>query len=228
MRILITGGSGTLGKEMIALLDKKEHQVHAPTSSEMDITDFYACKNVFDTQTPELVIHCAAFTDVKKSEFEFVKSIKTNIIGTCNLIFCCEEKNIKLVYISTDYVFDGNKGNYTIEDPINPLTKYAKSKAAAELAVRMYNNSLVIRTSFFGHNFPYEKAFVDQYSTKDYIDIMAPKILECGLSNSIGIKHIYSKKETIYDKAVKRNKNIIPIKIKDINNILIPIDVSLI
>ena len=101
-----------------------------------------------------------------------------NVLGTLNVLKSCKDLGKKLVFISTDYVFDGEKGNYTIDDPINPLSKYAKTKAAAELLVRTYENSLVIRTSFFGYDFPYEAAFVDQWSSKDYVDIIAPKVME--------------------------------------------------
>lgn len=223
--ILLTGGSGTLGKELLKLLDNK-YKIYAPSSSELDIKDFISCKEWFEIYRPNLVIHAAAYTDVKASEENYIKSINTNIVGTCNIINCCDSHNTKLVYISTDYVFDGKKGNYLIHDSINPLTKYAKSKAAGELAVRMYPNSLVIRTSFYGHTFPYDKAFVDQWSSKDYIDIIAPKILSASLSDKKGIIHVSSKKRTIYEIAKQRKPDVYPISLKEIN-LNIPIDVSL-
>ena len=96
------------------------------------------------------------------------------------------------------------KGNYTIDDPINPLSKYAKTKAAAELVVRTYDNSLVIRTSFFGYDFPYEAAFIDQWSSKDYIDIIAPKVLEEILSDRLGVAHTGAERRTIYAIAADR------------------------
>lgn len=207
-RILLTGGSGTLGKELLKLFKDTDYKVLSPSSTELNITDFVLCREWFRNHKPNLVIHAAAYTDVKTSEENYIKSINTNIVGTCNIINCCDEQDIKLVYISTDYVFDGEKGNYQTNDPLNPLTKYAKSKTAGELAVRMYPNSLVIRTSFYGYTFPYEKAFVDQYSSKDYVDIIAPKVLEACISKVTGILHIGSPRRSIYEIARERKKEV--------------------
>ena len=223
-KIIFTGGSGLLGNE-IKTLDTGN--MLFPSSDEFNILNFQQCDQYIAANQISCIIHAAALTDVKKAEINYIDAIETNIIGTLNIIKLCNKYLIKLIYISTDYVFDGKKGNYSPTDAINPLSKYAKSKAAAELAVRMYDNSLVIRTSFFGKEFPYDKAFVDQYSTKDYIDIMAPKILNACLSKEIGIIHIFSNKETIFEKAIKRKKNVLPIQRSDIKNINIPRDTSL-
>lgn len=216
MKILITGGSGTLGKELIKLLKSTNHVVLSPSSYELNITDYAACIEWFDLYKPDLVIHSAAYTDVKETEKNVSKSIRTNIIGTCNIILACERHDLKLVHISTDHVFDGKKGNYSITDAINPVTKYAKSKGAAELAARMYDKSLIIRTSFFTHDFPYEKAFVDQWSSKDYVDIIAPKVLEAALSQKLGIVHCASERRTLFEIAKCRKENVQPIRRKDI------------
>jgi len=224
-KILLTGGSGTLGKELLKLFKNTEHEVFSPSSSELDIKDFMSCRQWFQIYKPNLVIHAAAYTDVKASEENYIRSINTNIVGTCNIINCCNLHNIKLVYISTDYVFDGKKGNYSINDPINPLSKYAKSKAAGELAARMYPYSLVIRTSFYGHTFPYDKAFVDQWSSKDYIDLLAPKILRACLSNNLGIMHVGTNRRSIYEIAKERKPEVQKISIKNFN-FSIPIDTS--
>ena len=143
-----------------------------------------------------------------------------------NVLKSCKDLGKKLVFISTDYVFDGEKGNYTIDDPINPLSKYAKTKAAAELLVRTYENSLVIRTSFFGYEFPYEAAFVDQWSSKDYVDIIAPKVLKEILSDKKGIFHVGNERRSIYDLARVRNKNVLKLFRKDMA-LCIPWDTSL-
>lgn len=227
MKILLTGGSGTLGKELIELLKNSEHSVIAPTSSDMDILNYNTCENIIVKYCPDTIVHCAAYTDVKASEKNIEKVINTNIIGTCNMVLTSQKHNIRLVHISTDYVFDGEKGFYKIEDPINPITKYAKSKGAAELAVKIYENSLIIRTSFYGYKFPYDKAFIDQWSSKDYIDIIAPKILSEILSNKTGIVHCVSNRRTIFDIAKERNPNIKPITRKE-TNFKIPRDTSLI
>ena len=140
----------------------------------MDITDFEAVKNKISICKPDLVIHSAAYTDVKNAEKEIDKIIDINVIGTSNLVKACKLNDLKMVFISTDYVFDGEQGNYKTTDKINPVTKYAKSKASAELVARLYDKSLIIRTSFFGRDFPYDKALTDQWTSKDYVDVMAP------------------------------------------------------
>ena len=225
IKILLTGGSGTLGKELLKIYNKEEYLFFSPTSLELNITDYNICTKWFDDNKIDIIIHAAAYTNVKESEEKYIKSIETNIIGTCNMVKCAEKHNIKLIYISTDYVFDGEKGNYKISDPINPLTKYAMSKAAGELAVRMYPNSLVIRTSFYGYTFPYDKALVDQWSSKDYIDILAPKILNACLSDRIGIIHVGNKRRSIYEIAKERKKSVIPFASKDLG-LKIPTDTS--
>ena len=227
MKILLSGGSGILGSELVNLIKKTECEVFFPTSKYMDITDINKIKHSIEEYAPDVFVHASAFTDVKRCETELEKSIDVNIIGTCNVVKACSAYNLRLVHISTDYVFDGNKGDYSINDPINPITKYAKSKAAAELSARMYNKSLVIRTSFYGKTFPYDKAVIDQWTTKDYIDIIAPMVLKEIMSNKIGVVHCKSKKRTIYEIAKDRTPTVVPVLRKELN-ILVPKDTSLI
>lgn len=217
MNILITGATGILGKNLLPLFEKTNNLIYFPTSKEINILNFEILKKYIYENNINLIIHCAAYTDVKKSEEEINKCIDINIIGTCNIVKACNEKKIKLIYISTEHVFDGNKGFYTTDDCINPIGKYAKSKAAGELTARMYNNSLIIRTSFFPENFPYEKAFTDQWSSKDYIDIIAPKIFKACLSNKTGIVHCVSSRRTIYEIAKERKPDVVQIKRENLN-----------
>lgn len=221
-KVLLTGGSGTLGTELKML----RPNIICPSSDELDITIQENVEFFFTQNRPDLVIHAAAYTDVSKAETDFENVIDVNIGGTLNVLKACIHNKIKMVYISTDYVFDGEKGNYETTDPINPLTKYAKSKAAAELMVRMYNNSLCVRTSFYGREFPYEKAIEDQWTTKDYVDVMAPKILKECLSEKVGVVHCYSEKRTVYQLALERKKDVSRIRIADLNS-KIPKDTSL-
>ena len=227
--VLITGASGLLGSNLVNLIDLKKYNVLTPSSTTLNIADERSVNDYFIKNNINLCIHCAAFKDVMDIENNInstIRAINTNVVGTINLLYSCISKNIKLIYISTDHVFDGNKGDYEIHDPINPLSKYAKTKGAAELVVRTYENSIIIRTSFFNNYFPYDKAFVDQWTTKDYIDVMAPLILEECLSDKKGIIHVASTKQTLYDIAVKRKKNVLKSSIKDIS-FKVPIDTSL-
>ena len=93
----------------------------------------------------------------------------------------------------------------------------------------MYENSLIIRTSFFGETFPYEKAFVDQWTSKDYIDVMAPKIYKHATSSQLGIVHVYSKRTTLYNLALKRKPNVIRSTLEQVNfGFNLPKDLSLV
>jgi len=169
--------------------------------------------------------HAAAFTDVKGAESDPSDAWDINVLGTLNVLKACKLLEKKLIYISTDYVFDGEKGNYNADDPINPLSKYAKTKASGELLVRTYDNSLIIRTSFYGHNFPYDAAFTDQWTSKSYVDIIAPKVLDKIMENSFGIAHVGSDRKTVYDIACERKKNVKAISRSDVG-ISVPYDTS--
>ena len=208
-KIFLTGGSGTLGTELIKISKAHDVEFIAPASKYCDITNPYQIHNYIKASRDcDTVVHSAAITDVKATENDPSRAWEVNVLGTLNVLKSCRDLGKKLVFISTDYVFDGEKGNYTTDDPINPLSKYAKTKAAAELLVRTYENSLVIRTSFFGYDFPYEAAFVDQWSSKDYVDIIAPKVLEEILSDKRGVGHVGNNRRTIYDIAKDRSENI--------------------
>jgi dTDP-4-dehydrorhamnose reductase len=225
-KIFLTGGSGTLGKEMIKNQSKHNINFVAPSSKECDITNYDSLyKHIHESDCSE-ILHSAAATNVTDIEKDATQACDVNVIGTLNIIKICQQLNKKMVLISTDYVFDGQKGDYKIDDAINPISKYAKTKAAAELLVRCFDNNLIIRTSFFGNDFPYEKAVADQYSTKDYVDVIAPIILKKITQNKTGIVNVGTKKSSTYEKAVKRKPSVQKIYLKDID-FVIPKDVSL-
>ena len=225
-KIFLTGGTGTLGTELIRASRGLGLQFIAPNSKICDVRSYEQVEEQILSSGCDVILHAAAKTDVKNIEKSSIVAREVNIVGTLNIVKICEKYNKKLIFISTDHVFDGEKGNYKTTDPINPLTKYAKTKAAAELIVRMYDNSLVIRTSFFGYDFPYPAAFVDQWSSKDYIDIIAPKILEAVTNNTFGIIHIGSERKSLYDIACTRKEGVVKASRLDID-FTTPIDTSL-
>ena len=124
--------------------------------------------------------------------------------------------NIRFVYISSSHVFDGVDGNYKTTDRVNPLTKYSKSKVAGEMTSLIYENSLVIRTEFCEENFPFDTAYIDKFSSKEYIDILAPKILDKCLSNEKGILHVGGPKRSFYEFGKIRNENVKMGSVKDL------------
>lgn len=227
-KILLTGASGLLGSNLKELL-LKQNTILTPSSKDMNICSPKEVKEYFDkNQGIDLVIHCAAYTDVKKAQKDFIRCADTNIVGTFNILQSCADKNIKMVFISTDAVFNGKKGFYKITDLLDPVSNYAKTKTAAELLVRTYENSLIVRTSFFGKQFPYEKAFTNQWTSKDYIDVMAPKIYEKVISNKRGIVHVFSKRRSLYELALMRKKNVVQSSLDDVDfGFDVPRDLSL-
>lgn len=208
MTVLITGGSGLLGTEVCKILTNMSIPYLAPSSSEMDILNKKSLEDNISKPDVRLVLHAAALTSPPVCSKEPQKAIDTNVVGSANVLEMCRKHNKRLVYISTDYVFDGEHGLYSTKDPINPINLYALTKASAELVIRTYDNSLVVRTSFCEKNFPYEKAFVDQYTSRDYIDIIAPLIVDASLSEQKGIVHIGTERKSVYELALRRSPNV--------------------
>ncbi|MGI6025288.1 MAG: dTDP-4-dehydrorhamnose reductase, partial [Pediococcus parvulus] len=161
--ILITGANGQLGTELRTLLDAKGISYTATDSKELDITNAEGVNAYFQEHKPELVFHCAAYTAVDAAEEEPGKSIDelVNATGTQNIATAAESVGATLVYISTDYVFDGqNDGMYEEMDKQNPQNEYGRTKSLGEKAVRdTMSKYYIIRTSWvfgkYGKNFVY-------------------------------------------------------------------------
>ena len=160
--ILITGSNGQLGTELRHLLDERNISYTATDAVEMDITDKDAVDAVFQAVKPTFVFHCAAYTAVDKAEDEGKElDEKINVLGTKNIAEAAEAAGAVLVYISTDYVFDGtNAGEYPVDAETNPKNEYGRTKLAGEQLVQsICSNYYIIRTSWvfgqYGHNFVY-------------------------------------------------------------------------
>ncbi len=220
-KLLLTGGTGRLGKFIVKNINLDKYLLLAPTSKELDITNRENVTEFLNRHKPDLIVHSAAYTDVKKIEKDYLKAININVIGTINLLNYAIEKKIDFVYISTDAVFDGKKGNYKPTDSLNPLNKYAKTKTAAELTCRTYEKTTVIRTAFFEYDFPYDTAFYDQYTSKDYLDIIGPKIINVINNYKPGIYHVGGDKQSVYDIAIKRKPEVIKDSKNNFNYIIL-------
>lgn len=225
LKVFLTGGSGTLGKELRRQSEAHEIEFIAPSSKNCDVRDYESVLKNIQSFDGDVVLHSAALTNVKQIELDASDAIEVNVIGTLNILKVCKRLDKKMIYISTDYVFDGEVGNYKSTDPINPIGKYSKTKAAAELLVRTCENSLTIRTSFFGYTFPYRKAFVDVWSSKDYVDIVAPKIITAIKKDNFGVIHVGSSRRSLYEIAKTRAGDVVKENVDD--SLAIPKDVSL-
>jgi len=136
MKILVTGASGQLGKKIIDVLGV-EHQLILTDAHNMDITDIDAVRNVVEKERPFYIIHCAAYTAVDKAEENIELCRRINSFGTKNVALIAKEFDIKLIYISTDFVFDGKKNNpYTEEDEPNPISIYGLTKYEGEKFIK--------------------------------------------------------------------------------------------
>lgn len=144
-----------LGQDLSAILEDEGYEVIETDVATLDITNFEQIKKVLNEYNPDCVVHCAAYTNVDGAETDLATATLVNVKGTENLAKVCADKDITLVYISTDYVFDGTKKEaYLPTDEPNPLNNYGKTKLEGEKAVQKYCKKYYItRTSWlYGHH----------------------------------------------------------------------------
>jgi dTDP-4-dehydrorhamnose reductase len=223
-KILFTGGSGLLGKEIRKLLPKAVF----PSHDAFDITNKEQMNKYLDGKKIDCIVHAAAFTSPPKINEDPKKAVFANIIGTSNLVMICMEKNIRLIYISTDYVFRGDAGNYGENDPVMPVNKYAWSKLGGECAVHLYDKSLIIRTSFGENQFPYPKAFKDQWTSRLPVSQFADYLAKIIFTDITGVLHIGGDRKSVYEyaKSISPEKEIGELSVKEVS-FNVPVDTSL-
>ncbi len=231
MMYLLTGSNGVLGKEIQKYLD-----CIALTRNDFDIAEEeevyrYLRENpwVYDAGISG-VIHCAAYTDVSGAEKDDNRqhAIDDNVCGTSNMAHAlCYSLDTKMIYMSTDYVYPGNTGNYKETDRTQPVNFYAITKLVGEAYARPWKD-LVIRTSFKPSGaWPYPKAFDDIYTSADYVDIIAKKICFLISSGAIGIYNVGTERKTVYELAKRRTPTVEPMSRHEIKNVHLPSDVSM-
>ena len=162
---------------------------------------------------PKILIHCAGLSrPMSIHEKNISKSINLNIIGTANITKICKKYNIKLIYFSTGYVYEGTKGNYSENDAVKPFNNYALSKLGGECAVAMYKNSLILRITMTEKPFLHKKAYSNIKSNflfhEELVKIL-PKII-----NQKGILNVGGKSQSIFSFAKKNSSKIKKIKAK--------------
>ena len=165
MRVLVVGGSGLLGQQLVSLLKQQDFEVMGTYFSEpvhddhffpLDVTDVLCVKDVFEKVKPDVVVLTAAFTHVDACETNKESAFSLNVTGTANVAMACESVGAKMVYMSTDYVFNGEKGGYTETDEPDPLGYYGFTKLQGEKQVQnICSDYLIARTSvLFGLHKP--------------------------------------------------------------------------
>jgi len=213
MRLIITGASGLLGSKVVNLA-KQQYEVIPlhntnplhPNSIQVDITNQNQVLHLFNKLKPSVVIHTASETNVDKCEIQKEQAWKINVEGTRNLAEACKKAGSKLLYISTDYVFDGEKGNYTEQDKPNPINYYGITKLEGENQVIHSQNYVTLRTSVLYGWHPWKQNFVtwimnslkqnkaiivveDHYNTPTLADNLAEIIIESIQKNLQGLYH---------------------------------------
>lgn len=223
--ILLTGGKGQLAQEIL----KINPLIDAPDKDEMDFSIYDQIESYCRGKNYDIIIHAGAVTN-KFNENVDEDYITTNIIGTSNVTLWALRHNIRLVYISSDYVYPSEIGDYTEESVLLPVNRYAKSKLGGEMAVQLYDNSLIIRTSFYS-TLNFTKACTDQFTSRLSIKEAATAIyfLACrkelrGIIN-LGTSH----KRSLYDIVHNEfNSKVEPCLRKDIKiPYIVPLDSSL-
>ena len=218
-KIVFTGGSGRFGS--IIKKSKSKYKLFFPSRKELDVNNLNKIKNYLKKIRPNYLVHMAAVSrPMSIHEKNINLSIKTNIIGTSNVVLACSEKNIKLVYFSSSYVYPGVSGNYKETDPVKPEMNYSKSKLGGECAVSMYKNSLILRICMTEKPFKHDKALVDAKTSFMYQDEF--KEIFFKLINKKGIINIGGKSQSIYNFAKKDNPKVKKIYLKNIKDVTFP------
>lgn len=178
MKILITGADGQLGNEIKNIF--VEHELYAFNREQLDITDAVSIEKTLDLINPDLIINCAAFTNVDACETEIEKAFLVNAEGPGNIALECKKRGIILVHISTDYIFDGTKDvPYNETDKPNPQSVYGKSKFAGEDAIEgIMEEYYIIRTSWLygkvGKNFV--KTMLELAKTRNELNVVEDQV----------------------------------------------------
>lgn len=179
MIIAVTGANGQLGTDLVRMLQAR-HEIVGLTRNELDITDSEQCKDVMQRIKPDVVLHAAAYTAVDLAESEEDRAHTVNTFGTRNVAMAAEKVGAKLVYISTDYVFDGTGTSpYQEYDQTNPQSVYGKSKRAGELLVQsLCSRYFIVRTSWvfgaYGNNFV--KTMLKLGREKDRLQVVGDQV----------------------------------------------------
>lgn len=223
-RIVVTGSTGRFGSILKGL--KTNYEMFFPSKTTLDITNFRSIQKYIKLKKPNILIHLAGLSrPMNIHDRQIQKSIDLNIIGTSNITKACAEKNIKLIYFSTSYVYPGTRGNYVESDSLLPVNNYAWSKLGGECAVQLYKNSLILRLCMTEKPFVHKAAFYDVKNSFMYHGEVAKILLK--LLNAKGILNVGGKSQSIYNFAKIENPKVKKIFLKKNKKIKMPINSSI-
>ena len=210
-KILVTGGDGRFA----SVLKEKNKKLNLifKSKKQCDILNFKSLERCIKKSKPNVVLHCAGLSrPMSVHDKDISKSIDINIIGTANVTKICKKYNLKLIYFSSGYVYEGKKGNYSEKDPVKPFNNYGLSKLGGESSALMYKNSLILRITMTEKPFLYKKAFSNLKTNfmfhEDLVKIL-PKLIE-----KKGIINVGGPAQSVYLFAKKNNTKVKKIKAK--------------
>jgi dTDP-4-dehydrorhamnose reductase len=206
MLVLVTGVNGQLGYDVVKELTAKGHEAVGVDRSQLDITDEAAVSSYVQNLKPEAIIHCAAYTNVDAAESDKEGAYKVNALGTKYLAEAAKFVDAKMVYVSTDYVFDGNGTEpYEVDHPTSPLGVYGETKLDGEIILQdTLEKYFIVRTAWVyginGNNFVKTMlklaqdrnelgVVYDQVGSPTYTVDLAKFLVELVVSNKYGIYH---------------------------------------
>ena len=211
MKLLITGASGQLGTDLVLSAQKSGHEVIATNHASLDITDKSLVGRVVGDAKVDAIIHAAAWTAVDACESDTQKAMAVNRDGTANIVAAARESGARVIYISTDYVFDGTKSTPYIESDLpNPQSVYGASKLAGEQQLDMSQDAIVRISWVCGeHGANMVKTILrlaasnptltfvdDQIGSPTFTSDAAPAIVDLSVSDSAGIWHLTNQGST--------------------------------
>lgn len=206
MKVLVTGVTGQLGYDVAREMEKRHIEYKGTGSREMDISDTAAVERVIKDYHPDAIIHCAAYTAVDKAEDDYGRAMDVNAKGTLAIAKAAKEIDAKMLYVSTDYVFNGQGTEpFTVDAATAPLNVYGLTKLFGEEAVRMeLSKYFIVRISWVfgknGNNFiktmlrlgqTHEELTVvsDQWGSPTYTADLAPLLCDMISTDAYGIYH---------------------------------------
>lgn len=235
MNLLLVGGSGTLGTEILRQLKPLQEVIGIdyPSHKELNICEpAYVLRYLQNKQYDAIILSVGEKNQVA-IEVDSHAALRTNVIGVANVVNAMQYNKCqaRLVYISTGYVYKGDKSYHKENDGVFPCNKYAWSKLSGECSVRMLDEKqhLIIRCEFSKAPWHKNYAFTDQYTSREEIEVIAHKICQLIMKNATGTYNIGGKRKSVYHyaKSLSIGKEILKCKMKDFATVPLPRDSSL-
>tara|TARA_B100002052_G_scaffold185243_1_gene168777 strand:+ start:246 stop:950 length:705 start_codon:yes stop_codon:yes gene_type:complete len=211
-KVVFTGGNGRFAEAIKKI--QNSYKIFYPNKKELNILSEKNIENYLRKIRPKILVHMAGLSrPMKQHEDNIHRSIDLNIVGTANIVKVCSRMNIKVIYLSSGYVYQGKKGDYKETDAILPWNNYGWSKLGGEASVQMYRNSLIIRANISQSPFLHNRAFSNVKINFLYHDEAAKIIFK--LINKKGIINLGGESNSIYKFAKKTNPKVKKLSLKN-------------